>query len=164
LVLFFSRGVPPPLSKINFSIRPGGTNFEGMAGGRPTDYNQEMGTRSQDYLDSCIEETVQVVIGQSEKFTSFKDKVIVKLPSIEGLARYLKIHKDTIYEWEKIHQEFSDVVNAIRSEQADRLINMGLSGDYNPMVAKLLLTKHGYADKVDQEISGKSITVTITDD
>lgn len=117
--------------------------------GRPTSYTENITTMAQEYLDSCTDEIKQVVTGESEKFTTFKEKVVVKLPSIEGLARFLKISKDTIYEWEKIHPEFSDVLHALRSEQADRLINMGLSGDYNPVISRMLLSKHGYAERTE---------------
>lgn len=123
-----------------------------MPAGRPTDYNDDVTKDAQAYLDSCEDETVQVVTGESEKFTSYKEKVIVKIPSIEGLANHLKIHKDTIYEWEKIHPEFSDVTNALRTKQAERLINCGLSGTYNAYIAKALLAKHGYVDKSEQTI------------
>lgn len=119
--------------------------------GRPTDYNSEILSKAWEYVDSCEDTTEQIVTGQSEKgFTTFGTKVTVKLPSIEGLALYIGVHKDTVYEWEKIHDEFSDVINVLRSKQAERLINNGLSGDYNANIAKLLLSKHGYADK--QEI------------
>lgn len=117
--------------------------------GRPTEYTDQTPIKAQEYLDACVDTVKQVVIGESEKFTSYKEKTVVKLPSIEGLARFLKIHKDTVYEWEKIHPAFSDVLHALRSEQAARLIDMGLSGDYNPVVAKLLLGKHGYADRAE---------------
>src|SRR5678809_369422 len=102
---------------------------------RPTKYDKLIVSKAQEYVDSCEDETKQVISGESEKFTTFKEKVIVKLPTIEGLALYLGIHKDTIYEWEKEYDEFSDVTNVLRAKQADRLINMGLSGDYNPLIA-----------------------------
>lgn len=117
--------------------------------GRPTSYTEDITTRAQEYLDSCIDEIKQVVTGESEKFTTYKEKVVVKIPSIEGLARFLNISKDTIYQWEQIHPTFSDVLNALRSEQADRLINMGLSGDYNPVISRMLLSKHGYAERTE---------------
>lgn len=123
-----------------------------MAAGRPTDYNDQIVLKAKEYLASCTDEVKQVVSGESEKFTAYKEKTVVKLPSIEGLARFLKISKETIYQWEKIHPEFSDVLSALRSEQADRLINNGLSGDYNPVISRLLLTKHGYAER--QELTG----------
>jgi hypothetical protein len=123
--------------------------------GRPTEYTDELPGRVQEYIDSCQDETKQVVVGESEKFTSYKEKVIVKLPSIEGLAAFLGISKDTVYQWEKIHPAFSDVLHTLRTQQAERLINNGLSGDYNPVIAKLLLTKHGYAEKTESEVYGK---------
>ncbi len=104
-------------------------------------------------MESCNDEEKQEIIGLSAKGTElYKNRLKVNLPSIEGLALYLHVHKDTLYEWEKIHPEFSDVLGDIRAKQADRLISNGLSGDYNPTIAKLLLTKHGYSDK--QEITG----------
>jgi hypothetical protein len=117
---------------------------------RPIEYNEEIITKTKTYIDSCEDEVTQVVSGESDKFTTFKEKIRVKLPSIEGLAYYLKIHKDTIYDWEEKYPQFSDVINDLRAKQADRLINNGLSGDYNAYIAKALLAKHGYVDR--QEI------------
>lgn len=121
---------------------------------RPTSYSDEVLNKTKDYVTSCQDVEVQIISGESAKFTAYKQKLTVKLPTIEGLAGFLGIHKDTIYEWEKIHSEFSDVINILRSNQARELINKGLSGDYNPIIAKLLLMKHGYTDKVENEHSG----------
>ncbi len=126
-----------------------------MGTGRPTDYNDDIPGKVQQYLQTCIDEVKQVIIGESEKFTSYKEKTVVRLPTIEGLAQFLGCHKDTIYEWEKKHPEFSDSLSALRNEQAKRLIDGGLGGDYNPMIAKLILGKHGYADKTETELTGK---------
>lgn len=120
-----------------------------MAGGRPTDYNQEILSESKKYIDSCADEMEQLVSGESEKFTKYENRLKVKLPTIEGLALYLKVHRDTIYEWEKEHPEFSDIIGELRSKQAESLINNGLSGAYNPTIAKVLLAKHGYKDATD---------------
>jgi len=126
-----------------------------MPAGRPTEYSEAILKTAQAYIDSCEDEVKQVVSGESEKFTTYKEKVIVKLPTIEGLALYLKIHRDTIYTWEKQYLEFSDILNTLRVKQADRLINNGLSGDYNAYIAKALLSKHGYSEKTEVEQSGK---------
>lgn len=123
--------------------------------GRPSIYNPEIIKKTQEYIDSCEDEVKQIVSGESEKFTTFREKVIVKLPSIEGLAYYLKIHKDTVYDWESKYPEFSDLINVLRHKQAERLINNGLSGDYNAYIAKALLAKHGYTDR--QEIKHEGI-------
>ena len=120
--------------------------------GRPTKYNDSYVKKAKEYVDSCNDELVQVVSGESEKFTAFKEKVRVNLPTVEGLAIYLKLHKDTIYEWEKIHKSFSDVINILRAKQVERLINNGLSEDYNPIIAKVLLSKQGYSEKTETVI------------
>src|ERR1044071_2612426 len=123
-------------------------------GGRPPEYNDEIPIKAREYLESCEDEEYQVTKYEGEKSTGFETKVRVKLPTIEGLALYLKIHKDTIYEWEKAkneddslkYPEFSDVISELRAKQARELVNKGLSGDYNPTIAKVLLAKHGYKD------------------
>ena len=76
------------------------------------------------------------------------------LPSIAGLACYLGISRSTVYEYQKENKEFSDIVEGILALQESKLINSGLQGDFNPTIAKLLLAKHGYSDKVTQELTG----------
>jgi hypothetical protein len=132
-------------------------------GGRPSEYSEEIVKKAQKYLDSCKDKTEQHLDMENEQkgYQKFKNKLKVKLPTIEGLAVYLKVARDTIYEWEKIHKEFSDIIGDLRATQAQRLIDNGLSGDYNPTIAKVLLAKHGYKDaqEVDQNIKG-SISLT----
>ena len=117
-----------------------------MPAGRPTIYGPEILEKTAQYIESCNDEVKTIVSGESHKFTSYKEKVTVNLPTIEGLAVHLGIHKDTVFAWDKEHQEFSDLLNILRGKQAKELINKGLSGDYNPLIAKLLLMKHGYRD------------------
>jgi hypothetical protein len=119
-------------------------------GGRPTEYRPDICKRVEQYLEER-KDTVDI-LGE-QKLTIVRT---VNLPTIEDLANYLGIHKDTIYDWEKKYPEFSDVITRVRQEQASRLINNGLSGSYNPQIAKVLLTKHGYVEKqeLDQKVTG----------
>lgn len=135
--------------------------------GHPTIYNEDTVKKVQAYLDTCEDELIQVVTGESEKgFTAYKEKFRVKLPSIEGLAYYLKVHRDTLYEWERVHPEFSDIISTLRMKQAERLINNGLSGDYNAYIAKALLAKHGYVDssEVKHKVERSFINLDPLDD
>jgi len=129
-----------------------------MPAGRPTEYNEEMLKKAQEYIEMCNDDEIQQTIGMSSKGTElFKNKVIVNIPTIEGLAYELKVHKDTIYEWCKVYKEFSVVIDELRAKQARELINKGLSGDYNPTIAKVLLTKHGYREGIDATTNNKDV-------
>lgn len=102
--------------------------------GRPTDYNDQIISDSFAYIQMCSD-------------VKKGDKVEVNLPTIEGLALYLEISRSTLYLWQKEHSEFSDIIETLQQKQAQQLVNNGLQGTYNPTIAKVLLTKHGYTDK-----------------
>lgn len=96
-----------------------------MAGGRPTDYNQEMLDRADEYING-------------------EHRVV---PTIERLALFLEISKPTIYEWEAKYPEFSYALSRLRNLQAAEVIEKGLDGSFNSTIAKLMLGNHGYTDK-----------------
>jgi hypothetical protein len=119
-------------------------------GGRPTIYSQEMLDKAKEYINSCEDEEVRQTIGMSAKGTElFKNKLNVKIPTIEGLAFFLDVNRDTIYDWANKNPKFSDIIESLREKQANALITKGLSGDYNPTIAKVLLTKHGYREGIE---------------
>lgn len=123
--------------------------------GRPPEYDfEKLHTLIEEYLLECqdIEE---------DKENGIKQKV--NIPSIEGLALKLDINKTTIYEWEKINKDFSNDIDKVRAEQAKRLLNKGLSGDYNPTIAKVLLTKHGYREGIDQTSNDKDVSSIVVE-
>jgi len=129
---------------------------------RPTIYTEHTVAQAEQYLADCKDKYTQVpiytedgdVILDENGVQKTRLKKIVNLPSVAGLACYLKVSRETIYDWsgqeEKV--EFSDIIKLILSEQEQRLTGNGISGEYNSVIAKLLLTKHGYSDR--QELSG----------
>lgn len=78
-------------------------------------------------------------------------------PSHVGLALYLDLNQDTLYDWAKQEEkkEFSEILAKIKLIQHEMLIGGGISGEYNSNIAKLVLGKHGYSDKQDTNISGQ---------
>lgn len=84
------------------------------------------------------------------------------IPSIEGLCIYLKISRDTAYQWKEIDKRFSDIMSDIMLKQANTLFNGGIKGTFNPTISKLLLSKHGYREGVDVTSDGKAMQVPIT--
>ena len=134
-----------------------------MKTGRPSKYNKDTVALAEQYLLDCKDRYTKVTIYDEDGEPVMDEngkvvtrlKKIVQLPSIAGLAGYLKVSRETIYDWssqpEKI--EFSDIVGQVLIEQEQRLLSNGISGEYNSVIAKLVLTKHGYSDK--QELTGK---------
>ena len=124
-----------------------------MPSGRLTKYNETVIAKKVDeYLSSS--------------FDSYddKDKQTVKLPTISGLALYIGVCEDTMYEWAKHHPTFSESLKVIKGRQKNRLLNKGLSGDYNSTIAKLILSSnHGMSDKSQTDITsdGKALPTTI---
>jgi hypothetical protein len=118
--------------------------------GRPTIFTPDVITNSQEYLNRCLDYTIGNVTH-------------VKLPTKGGLAVYLGINRDTLYEWGKANAEFSDILEQIMAIQEDRLVNNGLAGTYNPTIAKLLLaSKHEYVEKTESKIDS-TVTTTSAD-
>ena len=124
--------------------------------GRPIEYNEEMLKKAREYLTSCEDEEI-------EKGTDDKPiySLKVKLPTKGGMANYIGVARDTLYDWASKYPDFSDIMEQLSAEQENKLINNGLSGDYNPTIAKVLLTKHGYSDKQETDITtgGEKVTV-----
>lgn len=104
-------------------------------GGRPKELNDAIIAKAQEYIDGGY----------------IKDE---EVPTIAGLALYIDKRRSTVYEWAKENPKFSDILGKIMEKQEIALVKGGLRGDYNAAVTKMMLTKHGYSDKVESEISG----------
>ena len=109
------------------------------AGGRPTKYTPELLEECHRYL-----------------------KDFNTLPSIAGLAVRLDVARETLQAWAKDEKkpEFSNIYAKLMSMQEDELIRNGLMGHFNASITKMILTKHGYSDKVDATSSDGSMTPT----
>lgn len=109
-----------------------------MPAGRPQEYNDTFTEKAKEYLKQTD----------------------LELPSVEGLAVFLEVHRSTIYDWKDKFDEFSDIVEKILAEQAKSLMNNGLTGKWNSTISKLLLTKHGYSDKIEKDITSGGKTIS----
>jgi hypothetical protein len=89
-------------------------------------------------------------------FDTYKDHGDV-IPSVEGMAYFLGISRDTVYEWAKEHKEFSDIVALLRTAKSRTLQNGGLDNTLNASVAKLLLGHEGYRESQDITSDGQKI-------
>jgi hypothetical protein len=105
-----------------------------MTAGRPTLYTPKLVKAAWDYVNGG--------------WITAGDKV----PTVAGLACEIGVHRDTCHEWAKDDsKQFSDILQEIAQKQERELVNNGLTGDFVAPITKMMLTKHGYSDKVEQD-------------
>lgn len=132
--------------------------------GRPSKYNPQYIKKADEYLSIHRDVELEKVGLRNEEKGYEKVEYVLKvdLPTIEGFALFLGVNKTTLYEWEKEHPEFSNALDKIRVEQQTRLINEGLSGNYNPTIAKLILSSnHGMSEKTETDFTSKGEQVGV---
>ena len=109
--------------------------------GRPTKYKPEYCAEVDNYLATT---------GNGQQH----------MPKIESFAIRLGVNKDTLYEWAKIHKEFSDALGKILLYQGERLIDDGIYGgkEVNATIVKLLLqNNHGMKERTDTTTNDKDL-------
>lgn len=113
--------------------------------GRPSKYDDEMLARAEWYADNYAE----------------KGDVV---PTVVGLALHLGVATATVYNWSKDadKEEFLGIFTRIEQLQHQGLVNGGLSNAFNPAITKMMLTKHGYSDKVEQSHTSPDGSMTPT--
>lgn len=107
-------------------------------GGRPTKYEPEIiYPKIEEYISQCGREQTT-------------------LPTIEGLALYLGVNPDTLFEWDKRYPEFSETLKRILALQKKQLIDDGLYGgkEVNAAMAIFLLkVNHGMREESPIQIN-----------
>jgi hypothetical protein len=114
-----------------------------MAAGRPATYKLSMVESARRYIAN---------------HEDFGDPV----PTVAGLACVLGVVRDTCYTWAKdeTKPEFSDILGELAQKQERVLIARGLIGEFNAPITKMMLTKHGYSDKVENDHTSSDGSMT----
>lgn len=109
--------------------------------GRPSKYDEAMLDKAKLYVTGGFEMAGDVV------------------PTIAGLACYLKISRETCHVWGREKKDFSDMLDDLLAKQERLLANQSLVGNFNPTISKLMLAKHGYTEKqeIDHQTMGQPI-------
>lgn len=116
-------------------------------GGRPTDYTPELLEKARGYLKQL----------KPDVYDEVSKTWDLDLPSIASFAGYLGLSRETVHTWAKDpeKQEFSDIYLDIMRKQEEVITRGSMGGKYNSTITKLLLTKHGYSDKTETDLTSK---------
>ena len=99
--------------------------------GRPSEYTEDVPQKLVPYLEWCKENK--------------------SLPKRAGFALYIGVSKQTLLTWSQKHPQLLDALKQIDIIQESQLIDGSLFNQMNAVIAKLLLTNHGYSDKVQTD-------------
>lgn len=137
-----------------------------MSGLCESKYKKKYAKLIDDYIASCEDVWEEFHKTRGVKSDSFEEKITVKLPSVEGFVIWLeevhgiRIVRKTIYNWDnnKDYPEFSAALDKLRTVQMQRLVEGGLSGHYNHVITKLMLSSnHGMKERIDNTTNDKDI-------
>lgn len=136
---------------------PLGNQFAlGNDGGRPTKLTPEVLEKARGYVQWCEENPLKKLLMGGKEVDAKRP------PTVAGLACHLKVGKRTIYDWEKENKEISHVLEDIRATAERILSEQGLTGNYNPLMAKFLLSAdHDKREKSDVTSDGKALPAPI---
>lgn len=147
----FQRMAPPttprceitPAALYCMAINERTTGAAVLSAGRPSSYKPDMAEKARRYIAN---------------HEDFDDPV----PTVAGLACVLGVVRDTCYAWAKDADkpEFSDILGELAQKQERVLIARGLVGDFNAPITKMMLTKHGYSDKLESDHTSSDGSMT----
>ena len=83
-----------------------------------------------------------------------------RLPTLRNFAKSIEVSIDTVYEWIKQHEEFSDAFTHAKDLQKWFLIENGLNGCYNPMFA--IFTAKNITDMRDKTETENNTNLNVT--
>jgi len=86
------------------------------------------------------------------------------IPSLEALALYLGIHRRTVWDWSKDpdKEDFSNIVEEVMAKQARTLFNGALKGELKEKTTGMMLSKHGYSERQEVDLSSTDGTMRPT--
>lgn len=114
--------------------------------GAPTKWTDDVPSKVKLYIDTCVDKPVLIRSADGTKTIVRKS---VKIPSVQGFAVYCGVHKETIYDWARYSKDLSDALKHLLAVQHERLTDGGLSGEYSPVITKLMMSSnHGYQERV----------------
>jgi len=119
------------------------------------------------------------LIEECRKYVESRSGMDSMPPSVAGLSVAVKVNRTTLHNWRADYTnasgdengcgmtedelkakkerwvEFCNIFDDLQARQEEKLLDGGLSNSYNSTITKLILTKHGYTDRVEN--SGEQV-------
>lgn len=124
-----------------------------MPAGRPSSYRPEYADRLREYFNIEAGKDIAYETASGEEKVA---RAAADFPTFAGFCCEIGIHRDTLHEWIKKHEEFSDAYKEAKEHQERILVQNGLKGGYHANFA-IFTAKNviGWRDKQDIEHTGK---------
>lgn len=142
-----------------------------MAGGRPTKYDPKYCDEVVEFFNKPPYEYVEIDIEDEESGETRKSIALDKfqnpirvpcpLPTKERFAFSIGVHRSTLIEWAKEHEEFSYAIKKAEDLQKDILIQNGLVQSYDKTFAIFVaknVTDMNDKQQLDHTSSDKSMS------
>lgn len=131
--------------------------------GRPTEYKKEYCKKMFNFFN--ISHTFDKEVISYDKDGNEKISYIEKpniLPTFEKFAVSIGVCVDTLNEWSKVHEEFSEAYKKCKNLQKDMLNDLAMRGFYNPTYT-IFVAKNITDMRDKQEIEATNANISVTD-
>lgn len=130
----------------------------GNSGGAPEKYQPEYAdSKLEEYFAFCEKGNEPTLVPTESSYIVLPN---AKLPTLFGYARYLRFPRQTLEHWAAQHTEFALALDLLKDMQKEFLTNYGISGRFNPTLAKLMLgVNHGIIERKEVDNTHKMIGI-----
>jgi hypothetical protein len=136
-----------------------------MAGGRPTDYTEEMPAKLLEHFNQPLYVQKKKQIASGGRMVEVTEERPNSMPTFERFAVKNNVTHHTLRNWCKEHPEFFTAYSHCKDIQKDFILEHGMMGNYNPGFAKFVaINVTDLQDKVVHEVKAGGISLNVTPD
>ncbi len=133
--------------------------------GRPSKYKgEETLKKCEEYLDFGYFQTAYKEVVTKDGIQQISYERPNSIPSVVGLALHLEIRRETVYDWAKKFEEFSNILDKLQKKQEDFLFYHGLTKGYDSGFAKFIAQNvTNLRDKIETVNTNSNINIDVQD-
>jgi len=118
--------------------------------GAPSKYNKEYCNKIVSFFSiPHTKEVMKTKVDKNGNEVTWYENVPNALPTFEGFAASIGVHRETLLNWSKSNEDFFDAYKKAKDLQKNMLMDLGLRGYYNPTFA--IFTAKNVTDMRDKQ-------------